>query len=504
MTEEKDWGARTPSRVVAGIFTSVVALLVILYGLAWSGRLLPGSKVVSYFPDLERMPGFAQRDTLLNLALTEEQMAVLTHLDSIEPALAAGSEEIVRQDSVQQPPTIPQLPEGVPCIPLEYDTTGRTPLGAFYDKLLTGATERGQVRILHFGDSQIEGDRITSYLRSRLQRDFGGAGIGLVSVVPPVNPPYGLKVFPSAGWELKSMMPANARKKSERYGILGSVCHFSRRTNDDSLGVFFTGEIEVKRKLSAGRGMKYQHCRVFTQCDSSMLRIAMLYGDSIGEQKSAMGGTLIEDIRLAVAPDREEFRLRFQSEERANVYGMSLESPTGIQVDNIPLRGSSGTDFTAMDSAALLGLLSHLKPSLVLLQFGVNVVPGKVEAGYGFYTVGLVRQIRYLERLLPGVPIVLIGVSDMGEKVGEFFRSYENISRVQSAQRLAAKKTRIAFWDCRQAMGGENAIVAWVQANPPLATSDYVHFTPRGARYVGELLYTALMADYAKYVKSRK
>ncbi|MBA7681908.1 hypothetical protein ES703_90252 [subsurface metagenome] len=35
------------------------------------------------------------------------------------------------------------------------------------------------VRIMHYGDSQIEGDRITSFLRNRLQKKFGGTGVVL-------------------------------------------------------------------------------------------------------------------------------------------------------------------------------------------------------------------------------------------------------------------------------------------------------------------------------------
>ena len=54
----------------------------------------------------------------------------------------------------------------------------------------------------------------------------------------------------------------------------------------------------------------------------------------------------------------------------------------------------------------------------------------------------------------------------------------------------------IAFWDSYAAMGGANSIIRWVNANPPLATNDYVHFTPRGARYLAELFCTALLDVY--------
>ncbi len=40
---------------------------------------------------------------------------------------------------------------------------------------------KGVVRVLHYGDSQIEGDRISSFLRNRLQKQFGGYGVGLIS-----------------------------------------------------------------------------------------------------------------------------------------------------------------------------------------------------------------------------------------------------------------------------------------------------------------------------------
>ena len=38
------------------------------------------------------------------------------------------------------------------------------------------------VRVLHYGDSQLEGDRITSYLRNKFQLKWGGGGTGLVPI----------------------------------------------------------------------------------------------------------------------------------------------------------------------------------------------------------------------------------------------------------------------------------------------------------------------------------
>ena len=40
-----------------------------------------------------------------------------------------------------------------------------------------------KVNICHYGDSQIEGDRMTSFIRQRLQTQFGGAGPGLIPAI---------------------------------------------------------------------------------------------------------------------------------------------------------------------------------------------------------------------------------------------------------------------------------------------------------------------------------
>lgn len=50
------------------------------------------------------------------------------------------------------------------------------------DGLLDGSVAR--TRILHFGDSQIENDRMTALIRYRLQKQFGGSGTGLVQAIP--------------------------------------------------------------------------------------------------------------------------------------------------------------------------------------------------------------------------------------------------------------------------------------------------------------------------------
>ena len=59
---------------------------------------------------------------------------------------------------------------------LEMNEIGLTRLHSFFEKLSSLSEKKSKLSILHYGDSQIEGDRMTNYIRERLQNQFGGYG----------------------------------------------------------------------------------------------------------------------------------------------------------------------------------------------------------------------------------------------------------------------------------------------------------------------------------------
>ena len=71
------------------------------------------------------------------------------------------------------------------------------PLQGFLDSL---RYSRGQIRILYYGDSQIEGDRVTSYLRHNLRTVGGGTGPGLFMPLMPVMYTKSLWLNSSSNW----------------------------------------------------------------------------------------------------------------------------------------------------------------------------------------------------------------------------------------------------------------------------------------------------------------
>jgi lysophospholipase L1-like esterase len=100
-----------------------------------------------------------------------------------------------------------------------------------------------------------------------------------------------------------------------------------------------------------------------------------------------------------------------------------------------------------------------------------------------------------LKQLNPHTSFIVIGPSDMSHKVNGRFITYKLLPLVDSEMKKAAFKAGIAYWDMYEAMGGYNSMPSWVNAIPPLAITDYTHFTTRGAKLIANMFYNALMIE---------
>lgn len=487
-------------------FLFLFLLLFVLYILALVGehwgigeRVLPS---MDYFRIWKQ-----ERDTLQEQR-EDSMKRQLVEVDSVLACMENTVPAPLEEDSV----VLPVIPSPLAAHPLEHNEEGRRQLERFFESLRALKLKgEGSVRIFHYGDSQIEGDRITSYIRSRLMHGFGGGGVGLLALGAPTYPPYGLTLEISPNIAFYSMMPVPQRKKGAPYGVMGMYNGveepFLSPEEEDSVSSSCWLSFQVKRKRSVGSSMHFTRLVLLLhQSESAVCGKLFLHeqGDTVISVDSVpVKHAGVMTLTLPVPDSVNHFTVRVYGMQAPVLQAISLEKPGGVQVDNMPLRGSSGTDFTAIADSVLMGSNQVYSPRLLLLQFGANVVPGKLD-NYDYYETQLRRHIRRLQRFFPDAGIILLGATDMAEKKGLEYRTYENHVLVRQAQRKAALACGITYWDSFTAMGGENSIVSWVMAEPPLANTDYVHFTPRGARLFGELFYAALMAEYKQYVETHE
>jgi lysophospholipase L1-like esterase len=200
----------------------------------------------------------------------------------------------------------------------------------------------------------------------------------------------------------------------------------------------------------------------------------------------------------------KKIMLIMEGYDSPDIYGLSLESDAGVALDNISMRGSSGTTFGSLERVPFKPMLDSLNPKLLLLQYGGNTVPyikdQKAAENYGRSFKG---QIEYLKGLLPGVCIIVIGPGDMSTKVEGEMQTYPNLVHVRDALRKAAFDAGVGFFDIYEAMGGHNSMLQWVEAKPALAAADYVHFSPQGAKLIADAFIKSLMADYEAYHQAK-
>jgi lysophospholipase L1-like esterase len=171
-----------------------------------------------------------------------------------------------------------------------------------------------------------------------------------------------------------------------------------------------------------------------------------------------------------------------------------------VFVDNIPLRGSSGTFFSQIDKTSVAFMYNALNVKLIFLQFGGNMMPQiNSQKTIDKYMESLAQQIQHLQQLAPQAKIVLIGPADMSKKVNGRLQTYPFLPELVESMQRTANQNNAAFWDMFKVMGGSGSMIDWVKEKPSLATPDYIHFTPRGADKIGEILFDALMKYYDFY-----
>ena len=135
-------------------------------------------------------------------------------------------------------------------------------LNRFFKKLKNIAALKKKLSIFHYGDSQIEGDRMTGYFRQRLQTQFGGNGPGMIPALNVYNTQTFKQTFSDNFERLTAFW--GAKLSSKKYGAMGSVGVFKIDSSQTLKGEPTTAWIEIDASKNAyGRAREYNHVRFY-------------------------------------------------------------------------------------------------------------------------------------------------------------------------------------------------------------------------------------------------
>ena len=463
-------------------------ILLIIALLASLSKAFPysGVEILShrlFFPSLEEV---MIREKSVSAAekvqALEQSMRIQFYQDSLQTAKDRAYQDTLRfyTDFFKAHPSRISLPEN------DFSF-----FKAFFDKLDKAEKNNELIHILHYGDSQIEGDRITGFFRQKMQEKFGGQGVGLIPLVQPI-PSASVGQTASENIERFTIAGNHINKANhQRYGVLGQTAN-----------VYDWGQVSVSTrnwKNTFENVKSFSKVRVFVHQNMPGFAVSLSAHDKTLNPRNiddAKESTTI--LTWDFATPIKRFAVDFIG--TGEVGAVSLDGKSGVTVDNIPLRGSSGTFFTGINSASLSPVLKELNVQLIILQFGGNVMPGlKSDKQIEDYKNRMAKQINFLQKIRPEAKILLIGPSDMSVKIDGRLQTYPLLSKLANALKEAAVENGAAFWNMFEVMGGENSMIEWVNNKPALATPDYVHFTPKGSDKIAELLFETLMIYYNYY-----
>lgn len=454
-----------------------------------------GIKVSDNFTlEFETWDSFLAADTLAEAPIKDigEFLDVYTvDVDSLAIKDSLLKEEAVRRQALMR---------------LQYDVDNKQALDKFFKALRAVESDKSKsVRILHYGDSQIEGDRITGYLRNEFQKKYGGYGPGFVHITE-VIPTLAIDQEASESWYRYTI---NGRKdttvKHNRYGLLAHFNRFTPISTEWPSDTLIEAWLEYKPgRMTYSKSKQWTRARLMLgHIEKPFILSASANGLPLSSEKIEVDQNF-STLEWNFDSTPSDLRIDVSGALSPEFYGICFDSPTGVHIDNIPLRGSSGTLFKKISKAQLQAQYNELEIGLIILQFGGNTVPyiQSVEEAdrYGNW---FASQISYLKSMVPNASFMVIGPSDMATKEKDHFVTRPFLPEVRDALKRASFETGCAFWDIYEVMGGRNSMQSWVNAEPALAGSDYTHFTPAGAKRIAELLNIAIQEDYKLWKEAK-
>jgi len=363
------------------------------------------------------------------------------------------------------------------------DTTRHNPVQRFLDSLKYSS---GKVRIMYFGDSQIEGDRITSFLRHSLRSIKGGTGPGLFLPVMPVTYTKSFYVRASTNWRRYNYLSfKNGEIKHNELGPFMAFCRYLPE------GRISPGKVKswvriTESVFADSFASDFEYLRIIYRNKQDNVVITIKADDNPLITDTLKKSNEIAEYKCRLYSSKNVL-IEFSGNTSPDIYGISIEGEDGLVVDNIPQRGSAGLEFTMIDSENLKESFRILNPDLIILHYGLNLATN-IRNDYSYYEKGLVRQISLIREVSPGTAVVVVGLTDIAYQEGDKVVPYPNIGKIIRAQKKAAVEAGAVFWDARQAMGGSSSIIRWFGMDPPLAKKDYVHFTDQGADTLAALM----------------
>lgn len=384
---------------------------------------------------------------------------------------------IVKIDSSQilKPIYVDTCKKGVLCVEdYSNDTSG---LNVFLSAL--DSSKNKIVRIAWFGDSYVEGDILLDPLRDTMQAIFGGSGVGFVPITSEVAGFRQTIIHSYDNW--KTFAIVGKRDAEHRLGPAGYSF-----VGEEGNTVSYTPEKRIRLNNFPTAKLFYGNCdSALVTANGNEIELATvksIHQRNLGENLSS---------------------LKLSLKGKADLYGVSLESKTGICIDNFSMRGNSGIGLNYVNEKMFRDFDSIHPYDLIVISYGLNVANEKSK-NYDWYVRSMKPTIAMMKRAFPHSSVLVIGCSDRAENIDGELQTMTSVKRLIDMQRKMAADNEVCFWNLFEAMGGDSTMIRWADMpKHALANKDYTHLSFYGGRKVANIFLQTILYEREKYERRR-
>ena len=107
-----------------------------------------------------------------------------------------------------------------------------------------------------------------------------------------------------------------------------------------------------------------------------------------------------------------------------------------------------------------------------------------------------------LKTAFAGSSMLIISTADKGFNYNGTWHTAKGVVPLLNEQYDMAQHTGADFFNLYNAMGGEDAIVKWVQGDTAYANRDYTHVNFRGAKKLATIIFGVIINEFNEFAKS--
>ncbi len=364
--------------------------------------------------------------------------------------------------------------------------TNISAIDSFFSKL--ALTPKRKLKILQIGDSHLQADFPSGYIRERMQQLFGYGGRGLVFPYRSAgtHAAYDYKTASFGKWDYTRN---TQREAVYDMGLIGATIH----TTDSTAGfriVFYEGFIREN----------FTQIKLYNKQDSLSFDVKVrTSSESIPLYVSCHDYTSTKPYILISLPrssDTIEVMINKTDKKQKffECYGLMIESrdDKGVLYCSTGINGAGYRSL--LKQRIFEKQLAEFKPDLIILDIGAN----DFYAG-AFNAVemenNLVKIIDMMQRSSPNTSIIISNSQDI------FYRRRRSIPQckdfMEMTRRVAAYR-KCAFYNYYDISGSGGSMAQWYKRG--LAKPDKIHLTTPGYYVKGELYLNAILNSYAAWL----